>query len=98
MVDASLLTLNLLRKRDNLSAYPQNGRTHSNNSSPISLKQFVGKLVTNCLSVFDHFVKLVLKGLTCMWLLLKVSGTLTILKKKNCVLINSVQEIIEIEA
>ena len=28
-----------------------------------TLKQFVGKLPTNCLSVFDHFVKLVLKGL-----------------------------------
>ena len=30
---------------------------------PITLKQFVGKFPTNCLSVFDHFVKLVLKGL-----------------------------------
>ena len=28
-------------------------------------KQFVGKLPTNCLSVFDHFVKLALKGLIC---------------------------------
>ena len=28
------------------------------------LKQFVGKLPTNCLSVLDHFVKLALKGLT----------------------------------
>ena len=27
------------------------------------LKQFVGNLPTNCLSVFDHFVKLALKGL-----------------------------------
>ena len=27
------------------------------------LKQFVGNLPTNCLSVFDHFMKLVLKGL-----------------------------------
>ena len=27
------------------------------------LKQFVGKLPTNCLSVFDHFVILALKGL-----------------------------------
>ena len=26
-------------------------------------KQFIGKLPTNCLSVFDHFVKLELKGL-----------------------------------
>ena len=28
------------------------------------LKQFVGKLPTNCLSVFDHFVELALKVLT----------------------------------
>ena len=27
------------------------------------LKQFVGKLPKNCLSVFDHFVKLAIKGL-----------------------------------
>ena len=30
-----------------------------------TLKQFVGKLPTNCLSVFDHFVGLALKGLNC---------------------------------
>ena len=29
-----------------------------------TLKQFVGNLPTNCLSVFDHFVGLALKGLT----------------------------------
>ena len=34
---------------------PQNGQKH--------LKQFVGKLLMNCLSVFDHFVGLVLKAL-----------------------------------
>ena len=28
-----------------------------------TLKQLVGNLPTNCLSVFDHFVKLALKGL-----------------------------------
>ena len=28
------------------------------------LKQFVGKFPTNCLSVFDHFVGLVLQALT----------------------------------
>ena len=28
-----------------------------------TLKQFVGNLRTNCLSVFDHLVKLALKGL-----------------------------------
>ena len=29
-----------------------------------TLKQFVGNLPTNCLSAFDHFVELALKGLT----------------------------------
>ena len=29
----------------------------------ITLRQFVGSLPTNCLSVFDHFVGLALKGL-----------------------------------
>ena len=29
----------------------------------ITLKQFVGRLPTNCLSMFDHFVGLALKGL-----------------------------------
>ena len=37
-----------------LSANPQNGET---------LKEFVGNLSTNCLSVFVHLVKLALKGL-----------------------------------
>ena len=31
---------------------------------PNTLKQFVGKLPTNCLSVFGHFVNLALKGLS----------------------------------
>ena len=29
---------------------------------PSTLKQFIGNLPTNCLSLFDHFVKLALKG------------------------------------
>ena len=29
-----------------------------------TLKKFIRKLPTNCLSVFDHFVKLVFKGLS----------------------------------
>ena len=37
------------------ASIPQNGQTHSNNSS--------GNLPTYYLSVFDHFVGLVLKGL-----------------------------------
>ena len=36
-----------------------------------TLKQFVGNLPTNCLSVFDHFVGLALKGLKMKWLCLK---------------------------
>ena len=45
----------------------------SNNVNPLSanpekwsntLKQFVGNLTTNFLSVFDHFMNLALKGLT----------------------------------
>ena len=55
----------------------------NNNSSPFNplsanptkwsntLKQFVGKLPTNCLSVFDHFVGLALKGLNIFVLLQK---------------------------
>ena len=31
---------------------------------PNTLKQFVGKLPTNCFSVFDHFMGLALKGLS----------------------------------
>ena len=34
---------------------------------PNTLKQFVGKLPTNCLSVFDHFLGLAYKGLTVIW-------------------------------
>ena len=37
-----------------LAPISQNGQT---------LKQFVGKLLTNCLSVFDQFMGLALKGL-----------------------------------
>ena len=32
-----------------------------------TLKIFVGKLPTNCLSVFDHYVSLALKGLIAHW-------------------------------
>ena len=44
------------------------------------LKQFVAKLPTNCLSVFDHFVKLALKGLTILIEIIRtvlVSGDFT---------------------
>ena len=45
----------LLKSKSNLSANPT---SWSN-----TLKQFVGNLPMNCLSVFRHFVKLALKGL-----------------------------------
>ena len=32
-----------------------------------TLKQFLGKLPSNCLSVFDHFVKLALKVTFFVW-------------------------------
>ena len=35
-----------------------------------TLKQFVGKLSTNWLSVFEHFVKLALKGLKTQFLVI----------------------------
>ena len=51
-----------INKLNPLSANP---RKWSN-----TLKQFVGNLPTNCLSVFDHFVILVLKGLNFFSLIL----------------------------
>ena len=32
-----------------------------------TLKQFVGNMLANCFSVFDHFVGLALKGLKTIW-------------------------------
>ena len=55
------------------------------NINPINwsdtLKQFVSKLLTNCLSVFDHFVGLVLKGLTTTKKLMERYGTSTYLRE-----------------
>ena len=45
-----------IKRINPLSANPTKG--------PNTLKQFVGRLTTNSLSVFDHFVKFGLKGLT----------------------------------
>ena len=39
-----------------------------------TLKQFFGNLPTNCLSVFDHFLKLALKGLNEQTRLLRLSN------------------------
>ena len=53
------------------------GETTNSEVNPLSakitkcsntLKQFVGNLPTNCLSVFDHFVGLAHKGLTSIFL------------------------------
>ena len=47
--------------------HDQNDKVNPSNVNPRkwpnTLKQFAGKLPTNCLSVFDHFVKLALKRL-----------------------------------
>ena len=40
-----------------------------------TLKQFVGNLPTNCLSVFDHFVILAVKGLSLLFMGSHVSDT-----------------------
>ena len=46
------------------SLFTQNNPLSANITKwPNTLKQFVGKLPTNCLRVFDHFVGLALKGL-----------------------------------
>ena len=45
-------------EKEFLNPFSSNPTKRSN-----TLKQFVGKLPTNCLSVFGHFVKLALKGL-----------------------------------
>ena len=57
------------KKITNIELYTRLGMSLFNTSSANptkwsnTVKQFVGKLVTNCLSVFDHFVGLALKGL-----------------------------------
>ena len=48
-----------VRKSNNINPLSANPTKWSN-----TLKQFVGKLPTNCLSVSDHFVGLALKGLS----------------------------------
>ena len=40
-----------------------------------ALKQFVGKLLTNCLSIFAHFVGLALKGLSAFFASRKIDLT-----------------------
>ena len=54
---SSVSTVNFIQV--NVNPFSANPEKWSN-----TLKQFVGKLPTNCLSVFDHFMNLALKGLT----------------------------------
>ena len=51
-------------KRQDLKFYTFNPLSANPTKWSNTLKQFVGNLPTNCLSVFDHFVKLALKGLS----------------------------------
>ena len=39
-----------------------------------TLKELVGNLLTNCLSVFDHFVRLALKGLSAIYTAIYYNG------------------------
>ena len=64
--------IDILRKIANISFFNIKENIMQNHINPLSakfikwsntLKQFVGKLPTNCLSVFDHFSGLALKGL-----------------------------------
>ena len=47
-----------------------------------TLKQFVGNLPTNCLSVFDHFVGLVLKALSSFHTWLTMNSRNSVYPKK----------------
>ena len=54
-----------------------------------TLKQFVGNLSANCLSVFDHFVGLGLKGLTVRFFLLHFQGSIVNMEIQGYVSTNS---------
>ena len=62
------LVINALRKlyvsNTDLIEFQLNPLSASFTKWSNTIKQFVGNLPTNCLSVFDHFVGLALKGLT----------------------------------
>ena len=51
-------------KKSNDFAYKFNPLSANPTKWSNTLKQFVGNLPTNCLSVFDHFMNLALKGLS----------------------------------
>ena len=50
-------------KKDDLILYFLNALSANFTKSSNTLKKFVGKLATNCFTMFDHFVELTLKGL-----------------------------------
>ena len=52
------IIIQLLASKDNVNPLSANPKKWSN-----TLKQFVGNLPTNCLTVFDHFVNLTFKSL-----------------------------------
>ena len=54
----SIIIVSSIPQRNSFNPLSANPTKWSN-----ALKQFVGNLPTNCLSVFDHFVKLTLKRL-----------------------------------
>ena len=56
-------TPNILSVSGSVYSFCINPLSANPTKSSNTLKQFVGKLPTNCLSVFDHFVILALKGL-----------------------------------
>ena len=59
-----LLLKNINYARVQMNAFHFNPLSANPTKWSNTLKQFVGNLPTNCLSVFDHFVELALKGLT----------------------------------
>ena len=58
IIDTLAVTISQIGHSEKINPLSANPTKWSN-----TLKQFIGKLPTNCLSVFDHFVILALKGL-----------------------------------
>ena len=59
-----LICKSMISKQKNRLNRKSNNNLSANSTKwSNKLKQFMGKLPTNCLSVFDHFVGLALKGL-----------------------------------
>ena len=51
------------KQKNRLNRKSNNNLSANSTKWSNKLKQFMGKLPTNCFSVFDHFVGLALKGL-----------------------------------